>query len=66
MGCSQHDFTHDGQKYIVDECVCDTALCNKDMQPIPETTTKLTPETTTKGEKITFDIQTCIYNSFSP
>ena len=49
MGCSQHDFTHDGQTYVVDECVCDTPLCNKEMQPIPETTTKLNPETTTKG-----------------
>ena len=40
MGCSQHPFTRHGEEYLVDECVCDTPLCNNEMGPIPETTTK--------------------------
>lgn len=39
-GCSQHPFTHHGEEYVVDECVCNTPGCNKEMGPIPETTTK--------------------------
>ena len=40
VGCTEHSFNHDGHEYLVDECVCDHDLCNKEMQPIPETTTK--------------------------
>ena len=40
MGCSQHPWTHQGEEYLVDECDCDTPLCNQEMGPMPETTTK--------------------------
>ena len=51
MGCSQHPFTHDGEEYLVDECVCDTPFCNKEMGPIPTTTS--TEKTTTTHQGIT-------------
>ena len=38
--CWEHKFMYHEQEYVVDECICDTKLCNKDMSPIPETTTK--------------------------
>ena len=41
-GCYQHDFSHHDHEYLVDECVCDTELCNKDMQPIETSTTAKT------------------------
>ena len=43
QGCSQHDFGINGKVIVVDECICDTDECNKEMGPI-ETST---PETTT-------------------
>ena len=53
FGCSQHDFGVNGNVIVVDECVCDTDLCNKIMGPIPETTsttqTTTTPSTTTSN-----------------
>ena len=39
IGCSQHKWFHDGKEQTVDECICKNNLCNKDIQPIPETTT---------------------------
>ena len=39
IGCSEHKWLHHDHEYLVDECVCDTELCNKDMQPIPSSTT---------------------------
>ena len=39
IGCSQHKWFHDGKELTVDECICNNNLCNKDIQPIPETTT---------------------------
>ena len=49
FGCSQHPFTHYNQTFTVDECVCDTPLCNKELGPIPETTTTAKETTTIKG-----------------
>ena len=49
MGCSEHKFIHDGHEDLVDECVCDTELCNTQVGPIPETTT--TEKTTTPGKE---------------
>ena len=43
LGCSQHKWMHDGHETLVDECVCNTDLCNREM----ESTTKWTTPTTT-------------------
>ena len=48
IGCSEHKFGESGE--VVDECICDTELCNKEMGPIPETTTT-SPTTTTEGAR---------------
>ena len=38
---------HQTDKEIeVDECICKTDLCNEEMGPIPDTTTKMTSTTT--------------------
>ena len=54
IGCSQHKFLHHDVEYLVDECVCDTELCNKDMDPIPETTSTPKITTTSKGIHISY------------
>ena len=49
LGCSQHKWMHDGHETLVDECVCNTDLCNREMQPIPDTTSTTPTTTTDKG-----------------
>ena len=53
MGCSQHKFVHDNHEFLVDECVCSTELCNKEMGPLPETTSTPKTSTTTSGTRNT-------------
>ena len=45
-GCRQHDFGINGKVLIVDECVCDSDECNREMGPIETSTPKTT---TNKG-----------------
>ena len=49
IGCTEHKWLHHDHEYLVDECVCDTELCNKDMQPIPSSTTS---KSTTPSGKV--------------
>ena len=51
IGCSEHQFPHHDHEYTVDECVCDTELCNKEMGPLPTSTTS---KTTTPSGNIKF------------
>ena len=53
LGCSEHNFPHDGYDVLVDECVCDTDMCNTEMGPIP-TVTSTTTTTTPQGMLILF------------
>ena len=46
IGCERHNL--DGSGRLVDECICDTDLCNRDMGPIPDVTST-TVSTTTEG-----------------
>ena len=43
LGCEEHTWHESGT--TVDECRCDTNLCNKEMGPIPETTTSTSTST---------------------
>ena len=54
IGCSEHKWLHHDHEYLVDECVCDTELCNKDMQPIPSSTTV---KSTTPSGKLLFIVK---------
>ena len=49
LGCSQHQFDHEGHNFTVDVCVCGSDLCNTEMGPIPDTTTTTLPTTTNEG-----------------
>ena len=40
LGCREHPFTKDGEKYLVEECVCKTNECNEKMQSITSSTTE--------------------------
>ena len=55
IGCSEHKWYHNDQEYLVDECVCDTRLCNEHMDPIPDKTTS-TIKTTTDDRMNIFDL----------
>ena len=48
LGCTQHQFYHHDHEELVDECVCQEALCNREMGPI-ETTTPVPSTTTIKS-----------------
>ena len=37
LGCEEHITEHTGYDIVVDECICKTDLCNKEMGPIPPT-----------------------------
>ena len=43
VGCERHSLD-DGD--VIDECICDIDLCNKDMGPATDTTTPITSSTT--------------------
>ena len=43
LGCSQHKWFHDDKETVVDECVCNTNLCNEEMDPIPDKTSTKKP-----------------------
>ena len=47
LGCSEHEFSHDGQEITVDECICNSNLCNNEMGPMETSTTPKI--TTSKG-----------------
>ena len=47
MGCTEHKYH--GSDIIVDECMCDTSLCNREMGPIPTSTLPTTMTTTHQG-----------------
>ena len=52
LGCDQHKIDSKGHEITVDICFCGSSLCNKEMGPMPETTSSSTPKistTTTKG-----------------
>ena len=49
LGCTEHKF-HDTER-VVDECICDTNLCNREMGPISTTTAPTTTTTTHQGLK---------------
>ena len=60
LGCRQHSSFHG---YIdVDECICDTSLCNKEMGDLPETTT---PSTSTLSTTLKISSTTTGKNSIS-
>ena len=42
VGCQKRSWSHDGQETLIDECICDKDLCNKDMEAITSTTSKTT------------------------
>ena len=46
QGCTEHKFHDSGN--VVDECICDTNLCNREMGQI-STSTSPTTITTTNG-----------------
>ena len=48
IGCQKRSWPHDGQETIIDECICDKDLCNKDMEAITSSTAKTT---TTNGRQ---------------
>ena len=52
LGCSEHKWSHDGEEMDVDECICDSDLCNKDMGPIETTSTEKT--TTPEGTRLQY------------
>ena len=45
LGCSEHEWLHDGTEMLVHECVCDKNLCNQDTPG----TTSTVKTTTMKG-----------------
>ena len=47
MGCTEHKYH--GSEIVVDECMCDTSLCNREMGPIPTSTSPTTITTTHQG-----------------
>lgn len=47
MGCTEHKYH--GSDIVVDECMCDTSLCNREMGPIPTSTSPTTITTTHQG-----------------
>ena len=53
LGCDQHKIDSNGHEVTVDICFCGSSLCNKEMGPMPETTssssTPITTTTTAKG-----------------
>merc|ERR1712018_1053550 len=52
LGCREHPFTKDGEKYLVEECVCKTNECNEKMQSVTSSTTEgWTTEITTTASK---------------
>ena len=51
LGCDQHRIDSNGHEVTVDICFCGSSLCNKEMGPMPETTSSSTPITTTTTAK---------------
>ena len=47
-GCTEHKWFHNEKEMTVDECICDTDLCNTEMGPIVSTSTEKT--TTPEGK----------------
>ena len=60
MGCTEHKYH--GSEIVVDECLCDTSLCNREMGPIP-TSTSPTAITTTHQGPIPIVLFVCIIMS---
>ena len=40
--CSEHKYQYHDRDVYIDECLCDTDLCNKDMAPLVTTTPGIT------------------------
>ena len=38
LTCAEHKLEYHDREVIIDQCVCDTALCNKDMGQLVSTT----------------------------
>ena len=51
IGCSEHTVKLLNREIVVDVCLCNTDLCNKEMGPMPETTSTAKSTTTNQGNE---------------